>query len=99
MKLFQISTLLLLGFLLAIEGCHKKDDPAPLPSISGISPTSGAVSTAVTITGNNFGTDTGKVTVSFNGTAATVQGVTNTEIKTSVPANATTGNIKLSVNG
>ncbi len=44
---------------------------AAAPSISSLSPTSGAVGTAVTITGTNFGATQGTSTVTFNGTAAT----------------------------
>ena len=89
--------------LVMLAGCKKNGGGNPpvvnQPSVSGISPTSGPVNTVVTITGNNFGTDATKVAVSFNGTPATVQSVTNTEIKTLVLANTTTGNIKVTVNG
>ncbi len=40
----------------------------PSPSITNLMPTSGAVGTAVTITGMNFGTTQGTSTVRFNGT-------------------------------
>src|SRR5207302_7926264 len=42
---------------------------APAPSITTLSPTSGAVGALVTITGTNFGTSQGTSTVKFNGTA------------------------------
>src|SRR5208283_489138 len=41
------------------------------PSITSLSPTSGSVGTAVTITGTNFGATQGTSTVKFNGTAGT----------------------------
>jgi hypothetical protein len=41
------------------------------PSITTLSPTSGPVGTAVTITGANFGATQGTSTVAFNGTVAT----------------------------
>jgi uncharacterized repeat protein (TIGR03803 family) len=51
-------------------------------------PTSGKVGAEVAILGNNLDGSTG---VSFNGTAAKFTVVSSTEIKTSVPAGATTG--------
>jgi len=51
-------------------------------------PTSGKVGAKVIILGNNL---KGSTNVTFNGTAAEFSVVSNTEIKTSVPAGATTG--------
>lgn len=62
--------------------------PPALPTITSFSPTSGAVGTAVTITGTNF---TGATTVRFNGTNATFTVVSATSITTTVPTGATTG--------
>src|SRR5260370_776124 len=42
----------------------------PPPSISSLSPTSGAVGASVTITGTNYGATQGTSTVTFNGTTA-----------------------------
>ncbi|UOQ98714.1 FG-GAP-like repeat-containing protein [Hymenobacter sp. 5317J-9] len=66
-------------------------DPG-LPIISSFTPTSGAVGTAVTLTGNYF---TGTTAVRFNGTAATFTAVNSTTINTTVPAGATTGPISV----
>src|SRR3984893_9957442 len=41
------------------------------PSLTSVTPTSGAVGTAVTIAGANFGATQGTSTVTFNGTTAT----------------------------
>jgi len=63
------------------------------PSISSFTPESGPTGTAVTITGNNF---SGTSLVQFNGAAAagfTV--VSNTQIRVSVPASATSGPISV----
>jgi Zn-dependent metalloprotease len=60
------------------------------PTVTSFTPTSGAVGTAVTITGTNF---TGATAVTFNGTAATFTVVNATTINTNVPAGATTGPI------
>ncbi len=63
------------------------------PTITSFSPTSGPVSTTVTITGTNLGGVTG---VSFNGTAAvTFAGVSATSATAVVPTGATTGPISL----
>ncbi len=59
------------------------------PAITDLSPTSGAVGQAVTITGTNFGSATG--TVTFNGTTAQIGSWTDTSIATTVPTGATTG--------
>lgn len=64
------------------QGVWKYDLAALTPSIIGISPSSGAVGTTVTISGNNFGTS-GSVT--FGTTAATVSSWTDTTIVCQVP--------------
>jgi hypothetical protein len=60
------------------------------PTISSFSPSSGAPGTAVTINGTNF---IGVNGVRFNGTSATFNFVSNTQVMSSVPAGATTGKI------
>lgn len=84
---------LFLGFLVPAI-CH-----ASGPSISSLSPTSGAVGTSVTITGSNFGTSQGSSTVTFNGTTASVTSWGSTSIKATVPSAATTGNVVVTVGG
>jgi YD repeat-containing protein len=69
-----------------------------VPSITSLSVTTGGVGTAVTVTGNNFGTQTTGSTVSFNGTLATPTSWTNTSIAVTVPAGATTGPVVVTVN-
>ena len=70
-----------------------------VPTVSTVSPTSGAAGTAVTITGTNFGSTQGASTVTFNGTAATPTSWSATSIATTVPATATTGNVVVTVGG
>jgi hypothetical protein len=72
--------------------------PSPA-SITNISPSSGAVGTAVTITGTNFGASQGTSTVTFNGTTAVVNTWSATSITTTVPSGATTGNVVVTVGG
>jgi hypothetical protein len=72
----------------------------PTPSISSLSPTSGAVGASVTITGTNFGSTQGTSTVKFNGTTATtVTTWTATSIVAIVPTGATTGSVVVTVSG
>ena len=73
--------------------------PSTAPAISSLSPTSGPVGAAVTISGTNFGASQGTSTVSFNGAAATPTSWSATSINVSVPAAATTGNVVVTVNG
>ncbi len=67
-----------------------------MPTISSFSPTIGIPSTAVTVTGANFDTNTGNDSVQFNGGDATISTATATSISTSVPVVATSGHISVS---
>jgi hypothetical protein len=69
------------------------------PTITTLSPTSGGVGTAVTITGTNFGSTQGTSTVKFNTTAATPQSWNSSSIVVAVPTGATTGNVVVTVAG
>jgi len=71
----------------------------PTPTISSLSPTSGAVGASITITGTNFGSTQGSSTVSFNGTAATPTSWSSTSIVVPVPSGATSGNVVVTVGG
>jgi hypothetical protein len=66
---------------------------AQAPTITSFTPTSGPVGTTVSITGTGF--TTGTTSVSFNGTFASFSVVSDTEIRTIVPAGATTGPINV----
>jgi len=68
------------------------------PNITMLSPTSGPVGTSVTITGTNFGATQGSSTVTFyNNQAATVTNWSATSIVVTVPTNAMTGNVVVTV--
>ena len=69
------------------------------PTIGVISPNSGLVGAAVTITGTNFGATQGTSNVSFDGTLATPTSWNNTQIVVPVPSGATTGNVAVTVGG
>jgi hypothetical protein len=71
----------------------------PTPTITSLSPTSGAVGTSVTITGTNFGSSQGTSTVTFNGVGAAPTSWTATRIIVLVPTGATTGPVVVTVNG
>ena len=77
----------------------KAASASTVPSITGLSPTSGVVGTPVTITGTNFGASQGTSSVTFNGTTAIPTSWTNTSIAVPVPTGATTGNVTVTVGG
>jgi hypothetical protein len=68
------------------------------PAITNLNPTSGPVGTPVTVTGSNFGASQGTSKVTFNGAdAGTAAKWSATSISVQVPANATTGNVMVTV--
>jgi len=67
-----------------------------LPFISSLSSASGSVGSPLTITGANFGSSG---TITFNGSVAAVTSWSATNIATSVPSGASTGNVVVTVNG
>src|SRR6266404_789413 len=69
------------------------------PSITSLTPNSGAIGTSVTIAGANFGTSQGSSTVTFNGVAATPTIWSATSITATVPNGAITGNVVVTVGG
>ena len=72
----------------------------PVPSITGLNPTSGQVGASVTISGGDFGDSRGTSTASFNGVAATAYASwSDGSITTTVPEGATTGDVVVTVGG
>lgn len=71
----------------------------PTPTLTSVSPSSGGIGTAVTLTGANFGATQGSSVVSFNGTAATPTAWSATNITAPVPSGATTGPVTVTVGG
>ena len=69
------------------------------PTITSLSPTTGAVGASVTITGTNFGSVQATSTVTFNGTSAAVTSWSATTIVATVPSGATTGNVVVTLLG
>ena len=70
-----------------------------VPAITGLSPASGYVGSAVTINGSGFGAmyNPGTMRVSFNDTAATPLSWSDTNIRTTVPS-TTTGPVVVQIN-
>ncbi|HEY6251648.1 MAG TPA: IPT/TIG domain-containing protein, partial [Candidatus Angelobacter sp.] len=66
--------------------------PPPAPSITSLSPTSGALGASLTITGTNFGSTQGSSTVTIGGAAAAVNSWSATSITAAVPAGLAAGN-------
>jgi RHS repeat-associated protein len=72
----------------------------PKPEISSVTPGSGTVGTAVTVTGLNFNSITPSDNqISFNGTGSIITSVTATTLTTIVPLGATTGPITVTNSG
>ncbi|KAF1720924.1 IPT/TIG domain-containing protein [Pseudoxanthomonas wuyuanensis] len=66
-------------------------------AVAGFTPLRGAVGTHVSIQGHGFSTTPAQNSVSFNGAPATIVSATAGEIVASVPLNATTGPISVTV--
>lgn len=71
------------------------------PVIASVSPTTGTIGTAVTLTGTGFGSTQGASIVTFNGKLSTsvIWGSDGTSIQATDPTGATDGNIVVTVNG
>ncbi|MFH5884766.1 IPT/TIG domain-containing protein [Halalkalibaculum sp. DA3122] len=70
-----------------------------LPEITGISPESGPVGTAVTISGSGFSSVRSENSVTFNGIEAALETASETELMAIVPEGATTGPVEVTVDG
>ena len=66
-------------------------------SISGFTPSSGAVGTSITILGSGFSATPANNSVQFNGVAATVTAADTGSLAVTVPTGATTGRISVTV--
>ena len=67
------------------------------PTITSVTPTSGAPGTSITIAGTSFGSSAGMVT--FNGQSAPISSWSASSITVTVPGTATTGNIVVNDGG
>jgi hypothetical protein len=73
-------------------GTVSSTPPVTTPTVTGFSPTSGAVGTSVTITGTNLGSFTPAPLVKFGTTTATVSAASAASITVTVPAGLAAGN-------
>ncbi len=80
--------LLVAGFIGFIAACKNNDSPAPILSVTSISPTSAPAGTTVTISGTNFATTPSSNTVNFGNVPATIMSATSTQLVVMVPVNA-----------
>jgi hypothetical protein len=91
--------------LLLFTGCGKggstpePTSPVVVAKITSLSPTSGTPGASVIITGTGFSTSMASNKVLFNGKEATVSAATTTSLTVTVPADAGTGAVTISVNG
>lgn len=69
------------------------------PVISAISPTSGGIGTAVTISGSAFGSSQNQSTITFNGIPARILSWSDTTIVAGVPSGLSPGTATVVVNG
>jgi hypothetical protein len=72
---------------------------AATPSITAVSPLSGAPQSMIQIQGTGFDTRIQNVAVQFNGTPATVISTSRTSIQVAVPYNASTGSVSVNILG
>ena len=70
-------------------------EPVP-PAISGVTPASGPIGSAVTLTGTGF---TGAMSVTFNGVGAATNVVSDSQITATVPPGTTTGPVRVTTPG
>jgi hypothetical protein len=102
MKKLLLPIMALLVAVLVFQACKddKKDDPqVHVPVITDFTPKSGPTGTSVTITGSFFSKEVSKNAVSFGGASAAITSATETQLVVTVPANAASGKISVTVNG
>lgn len=97
-KIFSIMLIVTLTILSG--GCKKSGgNETPQPVINKVDPLSGKVGTEVKITGSGFGRDLQETVIYFNETKAGIDALSNEEIETSVPEGASTGAVRVIVEG
>lgn len=88
------------NLLISVEGFPTSSVPVTiLPSVASVSPTLGVAGGSVTITGASFGATQGSSTISFNGAIATATNWGDKRIVATVPPDASTGPVSVTVNG
>lgn len=96
--LFVVATLLATSMF--ISSCGDDEDPkAPELKITSISPTTGGAGTEVTIVGTGFSATSSQNAVTLNSKVCPVTSATTTQLKVTIPANAGSGNLSVTVAG
>ncbi len=99
-KKWQYTLLLVFGLTAAFTACKNEDQPAPVLSITSISPTTAPISGTVAITGTEFNSTPASNTVTFGGNAvAAIVSASTTQLVVTVPANAQNGTITVATGG
>jgi serine/threonine protein kinase, bacterial len=73
------------------------DFVVPAPTITGFTPASDTAGAVITITGTNFYFDLDYDSVKFNGLNAVISSATNTTMVVTIPRNAVTGKVSVTV--
>lgn len=95
-----IKLLSIMFIFITVFSCSNDDDEVITEfTVTGISPLSATVGSEVTISGTDFPTDLSNITISFNGVSATITSATSTELVTTVPSGATSGQVEVTSNG
>jgi len=69
------------------------------PTVTSLTPSSGAINSSIVIAGSNFRSAKGSSTVQFNGITSNPTGWSDTSITAPVPSGATTGPVVVTVGG
>jgi len=94
--LVLVFILLTIVLLVVLNSCDDKET-APIPAIESFSPASGAIGTLVTINGTNFSTTASENIVKFGTIDAIVSSATEGQLQVTVPVNAVTAVISVTV--
>jgi len=86
--------------LFAFVACNDDDDnSSTVFAVTAITPESGTVGTEITITGTDFPADASAINLTFGGVPASISSLSSTQIVTSVPTGATSGEVSIVANG
>jgi sugar lactone lactonase YvrE len=90
----------MISMTVLIASCSDDEDPAsPALRVTSITPTSGQTGTEVTINGKGFSTTAAENSVKLNGKTCPVTSATAIQLKVTIPADATSGKLQVTVNG
>jgi len=99
MKTLLLTSLLFLALFISCKKTNTSNGGTSAPVITGVVPTAGAPGTVINILGQNFGSTPAANTVYVNNSQATVSAANSTSISVTVPSGATSGPVRVIVNG